>query len=316
MNYQADDVEVLSTALKWLQAGEPVALVTVLRTWGSSPRPPGSLMAMNTNGNYTGSVSGGCVEEELISRYQSTALAGPAPTVVDFGVGRQEASRLGLPCGGRLEVLVETLNDPSSIQPLLTKLSQGELTARKVNMVSGQVELMSGKAGLDLQQSESTVIKTFGPTWRLFIVGNGQIANHLARMALQLDYLVVICDPRDQYIAQIPVEGVDYSQAMPDDAVKQITDKSRTAVVVLAHDPRQDDLALTAAIEAEFFFIGALGSRRSAQARETRLKTLGYSSKQLARIHGPAGLDIGSKRPAEIAISILAQMTAVRNGIL
>jgi xanthine dehydrogenase accessory factor len=146
-------------------------------------------------------------------------------------------------------------------------------------------------------------------------VGDGQIATHLAKMALQLDYHISICDPRDHYCSSSAVAAIHYSHAMPDDAVYQIKDRKRTAVVVLAHDPRQDDLALMAALEADFFYIGALGSKRSALAREKRLQTLGFSSAQLARIHAPVGLNIGSKRPAEIAVSILAQITAVRNGI-
>ncbi|MGD2117407.1 MAG: XdhC family protein [Chromatiales bacterium] len=312
---QADDVEVLDTALNWLQSGEEIALVTVVKTWGSSPRPPGSLMVMNRSGQYTGSVSGGCVEEELLSRYREGTLAGPSPTLIDFGVDSQEASRFGLPCGGRLEVLTEFLNNAASIQQLLGQLQQGQLVTRKLDIASGKAKLLPGQAGIEFQHSESSISKTFGPSWQLLLVGDGQIAGHLARMALQLDYRVIICDPRDTYQPGDAISDAHYSKQMPDDAVSQLTDKQRTAVVVLAHDPRQDDLALSAALESEVFYIGALGSRRSAEARHKRLESLGYSEPQLARIHGPAGLHIGSKRPAEIAVSILAQITAIRNGI-
>lgn len=316
MTDQTDDIEVLSRALAWLQAGKRVALVTVLRTWGSSPRPPGSLLAMNDSGQYIGSVSGGCIEETLVARFQAGELAGPTPTIVDFGVDRQEATRMGLPCGGRLEVIVEELRDPASIKEVLARLHNGELVARQVKLANGESSLLAGNAGADLQVSETEVIKTFGPGWQLLIIGDGQLARHLASMALQLDYRVVICDPRDSFSAQAPIDGVFYSHEMPDDAVKKMRDQARTAIVAVAHDPRQDDLALSAALESRAFYIGALGSSRSAQTRLKRLQSLGYAAKQLGRIHGPAGLAIGSKRPAEIAVSILAQITAIRNAIL
>lgn len=316
MTLPVDDIEVLSGALAWLQAGKQVALVTVLRTWGSSPRPPGSLLAMNNARQFIGSVSGGCIEETLVERYHNGELAGPAPTIVDFGVDRQEATRMGLPCGGRLEVMVEELSDSESIDGLLARLQHGELVARQVKLLNGESSLLPGNAGVDLQVSETEIIKTFGPVWQLLIIGDGQLARHMASMALQLDYQVTICDPRDSFSALQPIDGVYYSHEMPDDAVIKMTDQARTAVVALAHDPRQDDLALSAALESQSFYIGALGSNRSAQERLKRLQSLDYSAQQLERIHGPAGLYIGSKRPAEIALSILAQITAIRNGIL
>lgn len=315
MTIQADDLEILETARNWLKSGHRVALVTVVRTWGSSPRPPGSLMAMNDAGHYVGSVSGGCVEDTLVTRYREEEVSGPEPTLVDFGVDRQEASRMGLPCGGRLEVLVEELATADCIDALLASLHRGELIERRVDISSGKVELKPGRAGNELQASESEVSKTFGPSWQLLLVGDGQLARHLASMASQLDYRVIICDPRDVFETLEPLDGVEYSRLMPDDAVHALSDQARAAIVALAHDPKQDDLALGAALESQAFYIGALGSRKSASARQRRLQTLGYSNDQIARIHGPAGLYIGSKRPAEIAVSILAQITALRNGI-
>jgi xanthine dehydrogenase accessory factor len=198
---------------------------------------------------------------------------------------------------------------------LLSGLQKGELIARHVDLGSGEVRLLPGKAGRELEVSETEVIKTFGPGWQLLLVGDGQLARHLASMALQLDYHVTICDPRDEFRHPSPLEGVNYTRGMPDEVVRDLADQSRTAVVALAHDPRQDDLALTAALESRAFYVGALGSRKSAQARNRRLQTLGYSEQQIDCIHGPAGVFIGSKRPAEIAVSILAQITAVRNGV-
>jgi xanthine dehydrogenase accessory factor len=315
MTDQADDIDVLESALSWLQSGQQVALATVIKTWGSSPRPPGSLLAMNDAGQFVGSVSGGCVEESLLARFSHGELAGPAPTMVDFGVDRQQASRMGLPCGGRLEVLVEQLDDAGSVASLLQQLRAGALVTRKVNLATGDVDLKQGDGSAEFQLSESSVVKTFGPAWQILLIGDGQLARHLASMALHLDYRVIICDPRENFAPTEPLAGVNYSRLMPDDAVHKLTDQTRSAIVTLAHDPRQDDLGLSAALESQAFYIGALGSSRSAQARRERLASLGYTANQLNRIHGPAGLDIGSKRPAEIAVSILAQITAIRNGI-
>ena len=315
MNDQADDIEVLEGALAWLQSGHQVALATVIKTWGSSPRPPGSLLAMNDTGQFVGSVSGGCVEESLLARYCSGELAGPTPTMVDFGVNRQEASRMGLPCGGRLEVLIEQLSGPESVAPLLARLRDGALVSRRVNLVSGEVDLLQSDGGTEFQLSDTAVVKTFGPVWQMLLIGDGQLARHLGSMALHLDYRVIICDPREGFAPLEPLADVQYNRLMPDDAVQGLSDQARTAIVTLAHDPRQDDLGLSAALESQAFYIGALGSTRSAQARRKRLVSLGYSAEQIERIHGPAGLPIGSKRPAEIALSILAQITAIRNGI-
>jgi xanthine dehydrogenase accessory factor len=320
MIYLTDDIEVLEGALAWLQSGHQVALATVIKTWGSSPRPPGSLLAMNDAGQFVGSVSGGCVEESLLAQYCDGELAGPTPTMVDFGVNSQEASRLGLPCGGRLELLIEQLAGPESVAPLLARLRDGELVRRRVSLATGEidlaeVDLQQGDGVTEFQLSETAVSKTFGPAWQLLLIGDGQLARHLASMALHLDYRVIICDPRENFAPPAPLADVHYSRLMPDDAVKGLSDQARTAIVTLAHDPRQDDLGLSAALESPAFYIGALGSTRSAQARHKRLASLGYSAQQIERIHGPVGLHIGSKRPAEIAVSILAQITAIRNGI-
>jgi len=313
---QAEDIEVLSAARDWLLAGRRVALATVIRTWGPSPRPPGALLAMTDTGDFVGSVSGGCVEETLVARYRAGELAGPEPTLVDFGVDREEAVRLGLPCGGRLELLVEELAAPQPVAILLARLQRGELVARRLCLATGEASLHPGQGGAELQVTETDVIKTFGPAWQLLLVGDGQLARHLAVMALQLGYAVTICDPREVFAAPFPLTGVRYTRDMPDDAVRALGDQARAAVVALAHDPRQDDLGLSAALESRAFYIGALGSSRSAEARRRRLLSLGHSEQQLARIHGPAGLPIGSKRPAEIALSILAEITATRNGVV
>ena len=292
-----------------------MALVTVIRTWGSSPRPPGSLLAMSAGGGLVGSVSGGCVEEELLARFQAGELAEPFPTLVDFGVDREEAGRLGLPCGGRLELLVEVLPAAGPAEVLLQRLRAGGLVARRVCLNTGEVSLHPGEGGPELAVSADAVVKVFGPAWHLLLVGDGQLARLLATMARLLDYGVTICDPRETFADPSPLPDVAYSRLPPDDAVSALADQPRTAVVTLAHDPRQDDLALIAALPSRAFYVGALGSKRTAAARRGRLAQMGLTQTQIGRLRGPAGLPIGSKRPAEIALSILAEITAVRNGL-
>jgi xanthine dehydrogenase accessory factor len=311
----APDAEVLAAAAAWLRAGARVALATVLRTWGTAPRPPGALLAIHADSGLVGSVSGGCIEQELAVRYRAGELGRPFPTCVDFGVDAATAGRLGLPCGGRLELLVEELTAPEPVDVLLGRLRRGELVARRVCLATGEVSLHAATGGPELRASGDAVVKVFGPAWHLLLVGDGQLARLLATMARLLDYRVTVCDPREELADPFPLPDVTYTREMPDDAVRRLADEPRSAVVTLAHDPRQDDLALTAALASRAFYVGALGSARSATARRERLLTLGFTPAQLDRVHGPAGLDIGSRRPAEIALSILAEITAVRNGV-
>ena len=312
----AEESEVIAAAAGWLQAGKQVALATVIHTWGSSPRPPGSLLVMNNDGQFVGSVSGGCVEQELVERYRCDEIGKPFPTKVDFGVDRLQAGRLGLPCGGRLELLIEQLASAEQLEMLLAHIHENKLVARHVCLKTGAVRLQSGDQHAELSVSDEAVIKVFGPTWHLLLVGDGQLARYLATMARLLNYRVTICDPRDEFADPFPLADITYTRQMPDDAVRTLANQPRTAVVTLAHDPRQDDLALTAALECETFYLGALGSVRSAAARRKRLLEMGFTTEQIERLHGPAGLAIGSKRPAEIALSILAEITAARNGVI
>jgi xanthine dehydrogenase accessory factor len=309
----SDDIEVLQAALSWLSEGARVVLVTVLHTWGSSPRPPGSMLVIHEDGRTVGSVSGGCVEETLIARHRAGELGDVTPSQVDFGIDTVEAGRLGLPCGGRLELLVELLQSSQQLDRLLTQLGQNQLIQRRVCLTTGEVTLHPFKSGVEFLVSDGDVIKVFGPTWQLLLIGDGQIARHMVRMAQPLSYQVAICDPRGEFADPNPLRGVRYSQKMPDDEVSTLSDAPRTAIVTLTHDPRQDDLGLSAALHSAAFYIGALGSTRTAEKRRQRLATLGHDADQITRIHAPAGLPIGSKRPAEIALSIIAEITAVRN---
>ncbi|MEW8505813.1 MAG: XdhC family protein [Candidatus Thiodiazotropha sp.] len=313
---QAEDWEVLTKAVEWLREGKRVALATVTETWGSSPRPPGSLMAMHDGGHFFGSVSGGCVEEALINRFCGGELATALPTSVGFGVDSQEAARLGLPCGGRVQISVEPLDCVASIEELLQRMERGELVARRLSHDTGEVTLGDGAGCPELSLSDGSLIKVFGSAWQLLLIGDGQLARYLARMARMLDYRVTICDPREAFADPDPLPDVRYTRRMPDDAVRALASRPRTAVVTLAHDPKQDDMALIEALETNAFYIGALGSIRSAAKRNQRLSNMGCTPRQLQRIRGPVGLAIGSKRPSEIALSIIAEITATRNSRL
>jgi xanthine dehydrogenase accessory factor len=273
-------------------------------------------MAMNSDGRFIGSVSGGCVEEELINRFRRGELADAYPTCVGFGVDNQEAARLGLPCGGRLQITLEDLNSVSSIEQLLKHIDRGELIARQVDLDSGEVTLRAGEGEPELSLSEQCLTKVFGSHWQLLLIGDGQLARYLARMARMLDYRVTICDPREGFADPDPLPDVTYTRQMPDDAVRALTSTPRSAVVTLAHDPKQDDMALIEALESNVFYIGALGSTRSAAKRRERLIKMGCGHRQLERVRGPAGVSIGSKRPSEIALSIMAEITATRNGLI
>lgn len=314
MGLESSDKEVLRAALAWRRAGERVTLITIARTWGSSPRAVGALAAVRGDGRLAGSVSGGCVEEDLIQRLcgQDPPLR---PEIVTYGVGGQEAARFGLPCGGRLELVVEAVQDPGGLLAVLDTLEGRGLVARRLELDSGRVSLHPAGRDREFHYDGQVLEKVFGPAWRLLIVGANQLARYLAEMALALDYQVIVCDPRAEIRAAWEAPGAALDPRMPDDAVKALADDPRSAVVTVTHDPRIDDMALMEALDCGAFYIGALGSRLSTAKRRERLRQLEVSEAGLARLHGPVGLDIGSRTPAEIAVAILAEITAVRHGI-
>jgi xanthine dehydrogenase accessory factor len=313
MRIYGADHEILDTAVNWIRQGFHPALVTVVRTWGSSPRPVGSLMLMREDGIHNGSVSGGCVEEDLVSRYCSQQLSDCFPTMIDYGIDRAEATRLGLPCGGRLELLIERLHSVKPLQLLLEKLQSGQLVARRVCLHTGEVSLHPADVSDDFSYTTDAVSKVFGPLWQLLLIGAGHLSRYVAQIALMLDYSVIVCDPREVYGAIWLVEGAELVRDMPDDAVRRYASHPRSAVLALTHDPKLDDLAVLDALSSEAFYVGALGSRRNSDLRRERLQSLGVTEEQLQRLHAPVGLAIGSRTPAEIAVSIMADVTYRRH---
>ncbi|MNR83600.1 putative xanthine dehydrogenase subunit A [compost metagenome] len=309
------DLEVLKAADAWLDAGHACELVTVIQTWGSSPRPAGAMMVIRHDGRIIGSVSGGCIEDDLMARVRDAKQRRQAPELLTYGISAEEAFRFGLPCGGTIKLAIEPLSDKSQIKQLLAHVMRHDLIMRQLDMVSGAVRLAPAHTGAALELTLGVLTTIHGPRWRLLIIGAGQLSQFLAQIATGLDYQVVVCDPREEYRLAWQVAGVEVIHAMPDDLVLEMKMDSRTAVVALTHDPKLDDLALMEALKSEAFYVGAIGSRINNARRRERLKEFDLSDAQLQRLHGPIGLYIGSKTPAEIAISIAAELTAIRNGV-
>ena len=309
------DLEVLRSASRWFKAGHAVILATVVRTWGSSPRPLGAMLALRDDGQVSGSVSGGCVEDDLIERMREHRLAGDKPEVVTYGVTKEQAERFRLPCGGTLQLVLEPVKDGAGLDQLLGAIERHELVARTLDLESGKLHLEAGRWS-DALEFDGKLLKTVhGPRWRLLIIGAAQLSRYLAQMAQALDYHVTVCDPRAEFSEAWDVAGVQVDRGYPDDVVQAMNLDAHSAVVAVTHDPKLDDAALLEALKSPAFYVGALGSKANNDKRRKRLAEFDLSAGEIARLHGPVGLKIGSRTPPEIAVAILAEMTAVRRGV-
>lgn len=319
------DLRVLSDVLAWRNAGHAVTLVTVVETWGSAPRPPGALLAVRDDGVVSGSVSGGCVEDDLIARTKAafkTASSNPdsgKPNMIAYGVSKEEATRFGLPCGGTLRLVQEPLTDTAWVSQLLARTAAHQLVARTLTLSTGEVQLSEAVRGQTMQFDGSTLTTVFGPKWRLLLIGAGQLSQAVAQMASMLDFEVLVCDPREEYAATLAsgLNGVRRVEGMPDDVVRELVPDAHTAIVALTHDPKLDDMALLEALHSDAFYVGALGSRRNQDTRKKRLaEHFDLTAEALSRLHGPVGLALGAKTPAEIAVSIVAEIVQVKNTVM
>lgn len=309
------DLQVLKSARDWLKAGRQVVLVTVVGTWGSAPRPIGALTAIRDDGMVEGSVSGGCVEDDMVERVRTRELVGDKPATTSYGVSAEQARRFGLPCGGTLELVLEPLRPQSAIDELLARVERHELVVRRLDMGTGSVEITPGKWSDQLSFDGRTLASVHGPHWRLLIIGAGQLSKYLAQMAQALGYHVTVCDPREEYAESWNIEGAGLDRRMPDDVVIAMNLDGHSAVVALTHDPKLDDMALLEALKSPAFYVGAIGSKKNNDARRGRLADFDLSQDEIDRLYGPVGLKIGSKTPPEIAVAILAEMTAVKNNV-
>ena len=308
------DLQVLSQARAWFGEGHKVWLVTVLETWGSAPRPPGALLALRDDGAVVGSVSGGCVEDDLIERVRHGERVGK-PSLVTYGVTKEEAARFGLPCGGTLRLVQEPLQSGDWIDQILARTARHELVARTLDLDSGAVAVGAAARGEAFSFDGRTLRALFGPRWRMLIIGAGQLSRAVAQMALMLDFEVICCDPREEYHLTWDIPNTTFSKAMPDDLVGELQLDPHSAVIAVTHDPKLDDMVLLEALKSPAFYVGALGSRGNTAKRKERLALFDLSPAEIDRLHGPIGLDLGSKTPAEIAVSIVAEVVAVRNGV-
>ena len=305
------DLEVLSRALDWLDQGYKAYLFTVIKTWGSAPRLPGAIAVIREDGHLVGSVSGGCIEDDLVDKAVHRELP-QVPGYLEYGVDQDDAQRFGIPCGGRLRIFVEPLTEPSQLRPIVESIAKRKLIKRSVNISSGEWLLSAAAPGYSPSLDGDWFHSYFGPQWRLLIIGANQLGSVLASMAQTLDFEVIVCDPRAEIAAEWQVEGVTWAQGMPDDVVLEIKPDEYTAVVAVTHDPKLDDMALLEALVSEAFYVGALGSMKSQEKRRERLRMFDLNEAQISRLKGPVGLPIGSRTPAEIAVAILAELIQVR----
>jgi xanthine dehydrogenase accessory factor len=310
------DIDVIRTALDWQGRGHRVVLGTVVRTWGSAPRPPGSLMVIRDDGQVAGSVSGGCIEDDLIGRVARGELALRRPEATTYGQTADEVRRFGLPCGGTVQIVLEPLSPQSRLRELLASIENHQRVQRRLDMATGLVRHAAAVDGDKVQFDGQTLSTVHGPRLRLLIIGGGQLSRYLATMAVMLDYQVTVCEPREEYHEGWErLEGVTLSTTMPDDLVLAMHLDRNSAVVAVTHDPKLDDLALMEALRTPAFYVGALGSLQNNARRRERLLEFDVSPEEAARLHGPVGLNLGALTPPEIAMSIVAEMTALRRGM-
>ena len=317
---QAVDNEVLNQVAAWLHGGEPCWLATVVQTWGSSPRPIGSLFACNPEGQVAGSLSGGCVEDDLLEKLTRGELAAEQAQFFQYGITAEETEKLGLPCGGHLYIVVEPLKaaEPwlSHFQHLKKRLAERRPVRRRVDLRHGDFSHRDVDVHEPLEWNPASEVleHTYGPRRQLFIIGAGMVSKYLADLAQSLDYEVTVCDPRDHLLQDFNVPGVRLINDMPDDAVRAYAKDPSSAIVALTHDPRIDDMGLMEALTTEAFYVGAMGSSRTSASRRERLRALDLGEAELERLHAPIGLPIGSKTPPEIAVAVMAEIIAVQKG--
>jgi xanthine dehydrogenase accessory factor len=325
------ETDLLATALNWREAGQRVAIATVVSTWGSAPRPAGSLLVCNDAGQFAGSVSGGCVEIAVIEAAAEVMRTG-VPALLDYGVADETAYSVGLACGGKIRVYVEAME--SMQQGTAYALLAARREARAMVLftpLDGGVQRLLDAAGLELLamtdptlaaagyealrtdrtlvHAEKVLVTPHNPPLRLIVVGAVHLSEVLCSMALATGYAVTVIDPRSAFLRPERFPGVTLINDWPKEAIASLMPDARTAVVLLTHDPKIDDPALLAVLPTAAFYVGALGSTRTHAKRLERLAEAGVDEAGRARICGPAGLAIGARTPAEIAISVLAQMT-------
>jgi len=329
------DDDVLEKAAGWVSDGKDVALATVIGTWGSSPRPVGSQLAVDGDGAFVGSVSGGCIEGAVIGEALNSISDGQV-RVLDFGVTNEQAWEVGLACGGDIKIFVEKADDGDEVnrlaneRPLATVTDiasgarsfvtgddvDGDLTLTDEMLENVRVALRDDKSRIFDQDGQSLFVQVFNKPLRMLVVGAVHISQALVPMAQTAGFGVTVIDPRGSFATDARFPDVTLIDEWPDDAMEELKPDARTAVVTLTHDPKLDDPALEVALKSDAFYIGSLGSKRTHASRLERLSELGFGEDDFARINGPVGLDLGATSPSEIAVSILGEIIAAKHGKL
>ena len=305
------DEEVLGAALAWLDDGQQVYLVTVVNSLGSSPRPPGAIMAVCGDGRFVGSVSGGCIEKELAERLNRERPR--LPVALDIGITAEDLPRFGLACGGSLRLIAEPVQARDSLAAAQQGLRRRQVVQRRLDLQSGAATCQVGGKEEICHADDALLVRTFGPCWRVVIIGANQLSGYCASMAAMLGYEVRVCESRAEYLRSWQGPTACLLTAPPDEALPELGLDARTAVLALSHQEDLDDLALLEALGSPAFYVGALGSQRSSAKRQARLaRYFGLAPTQLERLHSPVGLPLGGRTAPEIALSIMADVTAHR----
>jgi xanthine dehydrogenase accessory factor len=318
--------QIIYHVSQWLESDRPVWLCTILKTWGSSPRPIGAMMACTLDGELMGSISGGCIEEDFLEQLRDGSLKqqfdeeGGKPFKVKYGKTAEEPARLKLPCGGQLHVLLEFIEPTDTNKDVFARLNSDlenhKQVSRHLDLNTGEITASDSSSEEAVIIDQGVMIHSLSPMYRLLLLGAGDVARYVAELALALEYHVTLCDPRPNYLDNWEVDGVEVTSRLPDDVVRERFSNPYSGVIALAHDPRVDDMALMEALKTDAFYVGAMGSERTSASRRERLPELGLTKDEIDILHAPIGFQIGSKTPAEIAIAIMAEVTAKRHNAL
>ena len=313
---------VLQQLNLWLSQGIQPWLATVIETYGSSPRPVGSMMIYHPEKGIIGSLSGGCIEQELMNQLandDSTARINRQefhyPTIIRYGDSPEQRSQLALPCGGHLDILLERIRpkDQSHFLNIENALHARQWISRHINLNDASIKTVEEFNELDIQRTPTKIIHTLKPHDKLLLIGAGEVSRCLAEICKNLEFEITLCDFRDEFLQGWHVEGVNVIKAMPDDLIAESFHDNHCAIVALAHDPRVDDMAMMQALKTEAFYVGAMGSLVTSNKRRERLLDLELDKEHIEKLHAPIGLDIHSRTPYEIAVSIAAQLIAERS---
>lgn len=320
------DLIVIEHAIEWLKAAQPIWLCTVLRTYGSAPRSAGSLLVATADGKYSGSLSGGCIEEDFLQQIATQKFLQPSQTI-RYGNGESEyRPSVALPCGGSIDLLVEymqpTLDNILKLKQIHEAL-QGKTTLQKMIILGESAKLIQSEHSLPntIEWQDNQIMINLQSCTTIFIACMSAVALYCIEFASALGFNIIVCEDREEELRQITesplAEKIQLIQAFPSNYLEQYGCTTQTAILSLTHDPRIDDLTMMAALETPAFYIGAMGSKRNSENRLARLcECTDFSDDELNRIHAPIGLALGSKTPAEIALAIMADIVKTKNKAL